>query len=341
MQRIITLATLLVLGLSLTLPVEAKIGGVVGRTTSGCSSCHTGGLAPTVSINGPTSLFPGSVGTYTVTVQAAPGALNDQGFGLNFAATGGMGTFGAGAYTKISYNEVLHNGVIPMTNGVGTATFTWKAPVTTGIYTINGVANAVNGDGITSGDKDAFAAPLDVTVLDVTTTTTLMCFAGAGGAISYCYDKSGAAMLFEGLCPPFTNQCPSGWLSTPPPTCAEGATVEIVNYAWTCVTTTTTETTTTTATTTSTTSTTLAGRYKPAPNRPSEADFCGYCHGLTIGKYRIADAPYAGAPTRHKPAGMGKSRWTRIIKKMSQKEGCPVDANAAAILARYYASLGR
>ena len=82
-------------------------------------------------------------------------------------------------------------------------------------------------------------------------------------------------------------------------------------------------------------------KYVTPANLPEAAMYCGFCHGLTVGKWRIAQAPYEGAPTRHKPGGMSKDKWKRIINKMVKKEGCPVPAEEVTPLARYYSSLKR
>lgn len=177
------------------------------------------------------------------------------------------------------------------------------------------------------------------TTMEMCRYTNIACYDGTG-AIGYTY--SGNFCYFSG--------CPGGMLKTPPPICTDGAPAVVVDYySWACVTTTTTtETTTSTSTTTDTTSTTGAppstlptDRYTTPADLPAAAAYCGYCHGLTIGKWRIAQAPYAGAPTRHKPGGMKKDKWKRIITKMMNKEGCPVPSAEVNDLARYYASLKR
>ena len=242
--------------------------------------CHSGGATPTVTISGPTTITAGSAGNaYTISANIGGLTPNNMGCGLDVGVVGG-GTLAAGAGTKLSGGEIVHNGVINVAGSTCSGGFSLTAPAAAASLKINGTLNAVNKDGRTGCDKSGLAS-LTVTVSPGVTTT--------------------------------------------------GATVATTTGATVATTTGATVATTTMGTTPGTT---LA-------DMPAEVEFCGYCHGLTIGKHTITQVPYMGAPIRHKPAGMSERKWKRIIKKMISKEGCPVDDAAAKKLAKYFSSIKR
>ena len=118
LSKMMVLLGMMALGVLTSLPADAKIAGISGRTTAGCggSLCHSGGVVPTVAISGPTFVVAGSVKTYTITGTVPPGSINDKGCGVNIGTS--LGTLSAGSNTKpLGTNEMVHDGIIPAPGG--------------------------------------------------------------------------------------------------------------------------------------------------------------------------------------------------------------------------------
>ncbi|MGE5313895.1 MAG: choice-of-anchor V domain-containing protein [Acidobacteriota bacterium] len=111
--------------------------GISGRTlkssTNGCS-CHNSSAASSVlvAITGPSSLIPGRVGTYTVTVNDVPGNSG----GIDIAAS-------SGTLAPASTNLKLLNGELTQTTSTAvpsTYSFTYTAPASAGTATLYATA---------------------------------------------------------------------------------------------------------------------------------------------------------------------------------------------------------
>ncbi|NOK01834.1 MULTISPECIES: MXAN_6652 family MXYO-CTERM-anchored protein [Myxococcus] len=137
------------------------ISGRSGKQGSGftCAECHSGGSAPTVTIEGPTTLAPGATGNYTLVIRGGPAA----GAGYNVAVSDNGGTLnpGTGSY-KLS-GEVTHKNIQAFSGGAARFDFTLVAPSTPGTVTLYGAGNSVNENGTDQGDASA-ATTLNVTV---------------------------------------------------------------------------------------------------------------------------------------------------------------------------------
>lgn len=142
-------------------------GGVTtanfSNPASGCGSpgCHNGGLAPVVTVSGPTSVTPSSVNEYLVTVFEIGTQANA---GLNASADVGTLSVGgvAASGTQGLSGEITHNGPKAAVAGAATFSFLWQAPAA-GSATIQVWGNAVNLNGNQLGDA-ATLSSVGVTV---------------------------------------------------------------------------------------------------------------------------------------------------------------------------------
>src|SRR5919198_1959356 len=111
-----SLATALPTGISGHSGNPATNGGAT------CTSCHSMGTAPSISLKGPTSVQPGSINTYVLAVTGISGNG-----GLDVSAT--TGTFSAGPGTQVLNGEITHTAAVSGTSK--SWTFTWAAPQVT------------------------------------------------------------------------------------------------------------------------------------------------------------------------------------------------------------------
>ncbi|NVJ05471.1 hypothetical protein HUW63_09515 [Myxococcus sp. AM001] len=125
-----------------------------------CASCHTGGgTAPTVTIEGPTTLAPGATGNYTLVIRGGPAS----GAGYNVAVSDNGGTLNPGTGSIKLSGEVTHRTIQAFSGGAARFDFTLVAPSTPGSVTLYGAGNSVNDNGTEQGDASA-ATTLNVTV---------------------------------------------------------------------------------------------------------------------------------------------------------------------------------
>lgn len=135
---------------------------------NGCSrtGCHTGGLAPTVILEGPSTVTTDSTNEYTVRILEI-GTQDQGGFNV-FAPSGTMAVGGANAGTTKTVSgptntEVTHSARKPAVAGEILFSFLWQAPSAAGLVDMEAWGNAANGNFTTSGDL-ATKATLSVTV---------------------------------------------------------------------------------------------------------------------------------------------------------------------------------
>lgn len=157
----------LLLVLVLPLCADATPAGISGFSGKGgssiCTSCHTGGAAPTVALTGPASLVAGMTGSYTVTVTGGPAVTA----GLDAALSGvnsGSATFTAGPGTKLLNGEVVHSAAKTFAAGNASFTFSVKAPLTAGVFTLTVAGLSSNNNNDPSGDG-AVSQALNVNVI--------------------------------------------------------------------------------------------------------------------------------------------------------------------------------
>lgn len=132
--------SLLLLSITSATLLNAHPGGVSGYTkktnTSGCS-CHTSTITSTVlvAIQGPTTLQPSQVGTYTVTVSGGAGTA----VGVDVAASGGTLQTSDGNL-KILNNELTQLSKKVFSGGQYVFNFKYTAPATEGKTTLSATA---------------------------------------------------------------------------------------------------------------------------------------------------------------------------------------------------------
>src|SRR3990172_874329 len=133
---------------------HAHAGGITGYSGNDgdktCVSCHAGEEgAGTLTLSGPATVAPGATQKYTLTVSADQPRLRIAGF--NVMATGGV-LAGTSANIKSLSQELTHSRGLPMSKGLATFTFTWKAPDLAGEYTLFAAGIAANQNGGPGGD---------------------------------------------------------------------------------------------------------------------------------------------------------------------------------------------
>jgi Synergist-CTERM protein sorting domain-containing protein len=144
----------------LSLPVLANSSGIEGRSgkqgagcmTAGCHDASPGGVAPTVVLQGPTTLAAGETGNYTLVITGGPAVKA----GMNVAVGEGGGTLGAGAGSRAAGGgELVHASPRDFTAGEARFAFTWVAPATARTVTMYASGNSANGNGTNTGDRAA------------------------------------------------------------------------------------------------------------------------------------------------------------------------------------------
>ncbi len=103
--------SLFMLGLVISQNILGFNGGISGysgnpATNAGntCSTCHSGGVIPTVNLTGPTIVQPGTISSFTFTIS---GGQQNSG-GLDISADGGS-LINTLASTRLQANEITHN----------------------------------------------------------------------------------------------------------------------------------------------------------------------------------------------------------------------------------------
>jgi PKD repeat protein len=173
--------------------VHAHSGGASGYSGNPavnggktCLQCHGGGVAPVVTIMGPTSVLPGSLNQFTLRIS---GGQNRAG-GLDVSAnSGALAVSDPG--TSLASGDITHNAPRAATNGVIDFTFKWQAPNSGGASVLYAAGNSVDDNGKTSGDSST-AVMLNIAVSQPTNQAPV---ANAGGPYSA---TLGSAIQFDG-----------------------------------------------------------------------------------------------------------------------------------------------
>ncbi len=176
-----------------SIPASASSNGITGfsgKSGSTCTSCHSTGTSPTVTLSGPTTVASGSTSSYTLTV----GGTGNH--GLDVAAS--AGTFTAGTGTKVQNSEITQS--TPSTTG--SWTFTWTAPTVTSNSTATLWAAAVNGFGGGTGTIQqaiTVTAPVANPTLSVNPASLSFAFTSGGSAPlnqTIAVSSSGSALTY-------------------------------------------------------------------------------------------------------------------------------------------------
>lgn len=129
---------------------SAGIGNFSGKTGGNCGTCHnTGGAAPTLAFDGPSTLAAGAQGQYTLTVTTTLAKT-----GADIAGSDGV-AFTAGTGLKSSSNDLVQSSPVAPTGGAATYTFTVTAPTAGSSMTLYASGVAADGNGTQTGDGSA------------------------------------------------------------------------------------------------------------------------------------------------------------------------------------------
>ncbi len=130
-----------------------------------CAVCHSGGIVPEVTFNGPATVAAGETVTYTLIISGGQEVAG----GFNVSVTGGDLAIVPGTTdTQAMNGELTHTApkAVDANNDV-VFTFRWTAPANSAAVTLYGAGNSVNQNGLPDGDAPS-TATLPITVLGPT-----------------------------------------------------------------------------------------------------------------------------------------------------------------------------
>lgn len=152
---------------------HANSGGVIGRSQSGCGTCHGGSQSPNTSVNvlplGTTSISmtPGQTRNFQISVAHASAPTSGVNISIVNAGGSNVGTFTAGTGLRLASGELTHSSPQPI-GGTPRQTiysFSWTAPTAAGTYTLRAAGNAVNGNSSDdAGDNWRVMNPITINV---------------------------------------------------------------------------------------------------------------------------------------------------------------------------------
>jgi hypothetical protein len=159
------------------------ISGYSGKDGKTCTECHAPASAkPSATIKGPTTLAPGTSGTYQLVVDtdvtSSASAKRQVGFDVATSA-GALGTVDQTNPTRLLAGELSHTNALPAAQSVAVS-FTLTAPASDGTVTLFAAALSADGDGTNNGDSTTTAtldvhissAPLDLAGVDAVSSAT-------------------------------------------------------------------------------------------------------------------------------------------------------------------------
>ena len=137
----------------------ARFNGIIGfsgKQGATCNQifCHSGGVEPLVSFEGPDSVAPAETVVFRLVIVSQSPLQVAAGF--NVAAGAGDLNILPDQGSRKSADEITHDA--PQQNdedGVATYDFTWTAPEEPGEYVLYGAGNSVDNSGGTGGDQPA------------------------------------------------------------------------------------------------------------------------------------------------------------------------------------------
>jgi hypothetical protein len=138
-------------GIGAIAPSSGGIVGFSGRQGSICSYCHSGGVVPTVALEGPVYVLHDSTRTFTFRVSGG----QQVAAGLDVSVGRGM-LVATDSQTRIQTGELTHNSP-RLVNGSGEAvwSFDYVAPTAVGQARMWAAGNSVNLDATNGGDAPA------------------------------------------------------------------------------------------------------------------------------------------------------------------------------------------
>ena len=140
---------------------SAGVFGYSGKPPAhACTDCHSGGAAPPVTLNGPSTLTPGESAVYTLDVVTG---ASTRSAGFDVAVSDGqLAMIAQNNATFLNNGEISHK--LPLARGQTVQVrFQLIAPSSPGALTLFATALSADGDGTTSGDGTA-SATLQLTV---------------------------------------------------------------------------------------------------------------------------------------------------------------------------------
>jgi hypothetical protein len=194
-------------------------GGIAGYSGKGgvtCTSCHSTGTPPSVTLTGPITVASGSTNSYTLT---NTGGGNG---GLDVAAS--AGTFTAGTGTQVLSGEIVHTS--PDVNATHTWTFSWTAPTVTANTTVTIYAASVNGFGGGTGTLQqaiTVTAPAPAPTINTSPASLSFTYQAGGttpGAQNLAVSSSGTGFSY-------TVSTSAAWLSASPASGSTPGTVAV------------------------------------------------------------------------------------------------------------------
>ncbi|MBL8955586.1 MAG: hypothetical protein JNK82_32725 [Myxococcaceae bacterium] len=152
MPHVRVIGLLVLLAPAAAFATSAGVVGYSGKSTVFCTACHGvgAGAAPTVALEGPTSLTTGQVATYTLRITGGPGSRG----GLNVAASTAAVGLAAGTGMVLEGGELRHTEPKAFSGGSVSWSFFVTAPPSAGTFTLFGAGNSCNGSG-SGGDRSA------------------------------------------------------------------------------------------------------------------------------------------------------------------------------------------
>jgi len=135
---------------------SSGITGFSGKQGATCNQifCHSGGVEPLVSFEGPDTVAPAETVVFRLVIVSQ--AAQQVAAGFNVAAGGGDLNILPDQGSRKAADEITHTA--PQVNdqgGVATYDFTWTAPEEPGEYVLYGAGNSVDNTGGTGGDQPA------------------------------------------------------------------------------------------------------------------------------------------------------------------------------------------
>jgi hypothetical protein len=126
-----------------------------------CNVCHSGGVVPNVTLDGPMNVVAGETVTFTLTISGGQEVAG----GFNVSATDGSLMIVPGTTdTQVMSDELTHTAPKPVDgNNDVVFSFRWTAPATDGNVTLYGAGNSVNLADGSAGDAPS-TDTLDITV---------------------------------------------------------------------------------------------------------------------------------------------------------------------------------
>jgi len=155
MRLLFRILGVVVVCLSWSTPAFATSTGITGQSGKDgatCSTCHKGGAALTVSLEGPSELEPGATGEYVFVIKDGPAKTGGVGLAVDDASA----TLQAGgAGLKKLGRELSHVAPQAFTGNELRFHFALVAPATDVTLTLFGAGNSSNADLSSDGDRAA------------------------------------------------------------------------------------------------------------------------------------------------------------------------------------------